>query len=64
MDYMNDPVIAEEPRALREIHAARLMIQDERKGLTAREFGNAAKDGAIAIAKKYNIPLVWADIHR
>ncbi|GHU57380.1 hypothetical protein FACS189442_6350 [Spirochaetia bacterium] len=61
-DYMNDPAIADEPRPVREIHAARLMIQDERKGMTATEFGEAARQDAIAISKKYGLPLVWADL--
>ena len=34
-DYMNDPDLANEPSALREVHAIRLMIQDETKGMTA-----------------------------
>jgi hypothetical protein len=38
------------------------MIQDERKGMTAREFSEAAKEDAIAISKKYGLPLVWADL--
>jgi hypothetical protein len=61
-DYMNDPAIADEPLPVREIHAARLMIQDERKGMTAREFSQAAEDHTIAIFKKYGLPLVWADL--
>ena len=36
-DYMNDPDLADEPQALREVHAIRLMIQDETKGMTASE---------------------------
>jgi hypothetical protein len=36
-DYMNDPEIANEPMALREIHAIRLKLQDERKGMTNEE---------------------------
>jgi hypothetical protein len=36
-DYLNDPDLANEPSALREVHAARLMIQDETKGMTAEE---------------------------
>ena len=61
-DYMDDPAIADEPRALREIHAARLMIQDERKNMTMREFSMAAEADAIRISQKYGIPLVWADL--
>ena len=36
-DYLNDPDLVNEPSALREVHAARLMIQDETKGMTAEE---------------------------
>jgi hypothetical protein len=36
-DYLNDPDLVNEPLALREVHAARLMIQDETKGMTAEE---------------------------
>ena len=61
-DYMKDAAIADEPRPVREIHAARLMIQDERKGMTATEFGEAARQDAIRISQKYGIPLVWADL--
>jgi hypothetical protein len=62
-DYMNDPAITDEPRPVREIHAARLMIQDERKGMTASEFSQSAEDSSIAISKKYGLPLVWADLN-
>jgi hypothetical protein len=61
-DYLNDPAIADELRPVREIHAARLMIQDERKNMTIREFSQAAREDAIAISKKYGLPLVWADL--
>jgi len=36
-DYLNDPDLANEPAALREVHAARLMIQDETKEMTPEE---------------------------
>jgi len=36
-DYLNDPDLANEPSALREVHAIRLMIHDETKGMTAAE---------------------------
>jgi len=36
-DYLKDPDLANEPEALREVHAARLMIQDETKDMTATE---------------------------
>ena len=37
-DYLSDPEIVNEPSALREIHAIRLKIHDERKGMTAAEY--------------------------
>jgi hypothetical protein len=36
-EYYNDPEIINEPSAMREIHAIRLMLADERKGMTAEE---------------------------
>jgi len=36
-DYMNDTDLKNEPSALREIHAIRLMIHDEIKDMTAME---------------------------
>ncbi|MCL2722299.1 MAG: hypothetical protein FWD47_13300 [Treponema sp.] len=36
-DYMKDPDIAHEPSALREVHAIRLKIHDETKGMTVAE---------------------------
>jgi hypothetical protein len=36
-DYMNTPEIAKEPMFLREIHAARLMLQDETAGMSVQE---------------------------
>jgi hypothetical protein len=36
-EYINDPGLAGEPEALRELHAIRLKIHDEIKGMTAAE---------------------------
>jgi hypothetical protein len=38
-DYMNDPRLLNDtsPEPVREVHAARLKIQDETKGMTAAE---------------------------
>jgi hypothetical protein len=36
-DYLKDPALAGEPRALREVHAMRLKVQDEIRGMTAVE---------------------------
>ena len=37
-DYLNDPDLADEPAALREVHAIRLKLHDERKGITSAEY--------------------------
>jgi hypothetical protein len=36
-DYMKLPELSNEPVALREVHAIRLMIHDETKNITAEE---------------------------
>jgi hypothetical protein len=36
-DYLKDPDLANEPEALREVHAIRLLIHDETKGMTPSE---------------------------
>jgi hypothetical protein len=36
-DYLNTPELAGEPEFLQEIHAARLKIQDDIKGMTVAE---------------------------
>jgi hypothetical protein len=36
-DYLSTPELAGEPEFLQEIHAARLKIQDETKGMTVAE---------------------------
>jgi len=43
---MSDPDIADEPEALREIHAIRLMIYDETKDMTAAEHTACYKGSA------------------
>jgi len=46
-DYLNDPDLADEPAALREVHAIRLMIRDKTKGMTVSErtaFYNGSAD--------------------
>lgn len=45
-DYMNDPDIIDEPMALREIHAIRLKIYDETKGMTASEYNSYVHERA------------------
>jgi hypothetical protein len=48
-DYLNDPDLANEPMALREIHAIRLMIHEETKGLTAEEHTSYFKGSAARL---------------
>jgi hypothetical protein len=43
-DYMNDPDIINEPMALREIHAIRLKIHDERKGMSIAEYNALVRE--------------------
>jgi len=45
-DYMKDPDLAREPEALREVHAIRLKLQDERKGMTAAEYNAVVRQRA------------------
>jgi hypothetical protein len=52
-DYLNTPEIANEPLYLREVHAARLKIHDERKGMTDREFVDSLNARYADILKKY-----------
>jgi hypothetical protein len=61
-DYLNDPALANEPSALREAHAVRLMIYDETKGMTASEHTAYFHEGAraafsrLGISPKYTNP--------
>ena len=49
-EYLKDPDLANEPAVLREIHAIRLMIQDETKGMTISERTAYYNDSAIGFA--------------
>lgn len=46
-DYMNDPEIAHEPMPWREIHAIRLKIYDETKGMTDAEYNALVRQRAM-----------------
>ena len=59
-DYMNDPDLADEPQALREVHAIRLMIQDETKGMTAAEHTAYYHEGAKAAFARLGITPKYA----
>jgi hypothetical protein len=45
-DYLNDPELVNEPSALREVHAIRLKIHDERKGMTTTEYNTIVHERA------------------
>jgi len=55
---MNDPGIINEPMPLREIHAIRLKIYNETKGMTADERRAYYADGLDEICQQYNIKIV------
>jgi hypothetical protein len=67
IDYMNDPRMAEladEPYPVREVHAWRLQVQDEKRGMTDEQItafyakGRAETD---EFCDKHGIPrLKWA----
>jgi hypothetical protein len=52
-DYLNTPEIADEPLYLREVHAARLKIHDERNGMSGKEFVDSLNAKYAAILEKY-----------
>ena len=45
-EYLNDPDLANEPEALREIHAIRLKLQDERIGMSPAEYNAIVRERA------------------
>jgi hypothetical protein len=56
--YFNDPDIVNEPPPLREIHAIRLMIYDEIKGMTLDERRAYYTNGLDDICRQFNIKIV------
>jgi hypothetical protein len=61
-DYMNDPALVNEPRALREVHAARLKIQEETKNMTIEEKNAYYHHGAVAFFSWLGITPKYADL--
>jgi hypothetical protein len=55
-EYMNDPDLAGEPEALREVHAIRLKIHDETKGMTAAEHTAYFHEGAARFLASNTAP--------
>jgi hypothetical protein len=62
-EYMNDPRMLNDPdmaaalEPVKEIHAARLMIQDETAGMTAAEKAAYHKKNAAALFSGLGLPL-------
>ena len=68
LECYNDPSIANEPRPLREVHAARLMIAHENEGLTTAQWVEKTNAKAVAIAVKYGLKMDqnkwWQDLFK
>jgi len=66
-DYMNDPRILEDseimeaPECIREIHAIRLKLQDERAGMTIEEHVAYVNEKAKAILARWGLSHLYAD---
>jgi hypothetical protein len=60
-EYRNDPRIDQtEPEYLREIHAIRLRLQDEQRGLSCEQVTKTMRENTIDIFARNNLPLRWA----
>ena len=58
-EYYNDPDVINEHPVLREIHAIRLQLRDEREGLTMAEYNamvSERADAFLAECQKYKQP--------
>lgn len=55
--YYNDPEIAEEPAPLREVHAIRLKIYEDTKGMTADERKKYYAQGLDEATAKYGLKM-------
>jgi hypothetical protein len=53
---LNDPGMAEALEPVREIHAARLMIQDETAGMTAAQKSEYLKKNTLAMFASMGLP--------
>ena len=54
-DYMETPEIINEPLYLREVHAARLKIQDETKNMSSEEWLNYWKQKEEEMIKEFGL---------
>ena len=54
-DYLNDPDLVNEPMPLREIHAIRLMLDDEMKDMTQEERVACINDRTGTIMQRFGL---------
>ena len=57
-EYLNDPDIINEPRPLREVHAIRLMLHEETKNMTPREYTRYVHDQAMNAIEKHGLKVI------
>jgi hypothetical protein len=57
-EYYNVPEIVNEPKPLREVHAARLLIYDRTKDMDNRQITEYYRHSAETAAHKYGFKLV------
>ena len=55
LDYMDDKDIVNEPMALREVHAIRLLIQDETKDMTPKQRGERTRKAVVEAENRLGI---------
>ena len=53
--YMDDPDIVDEPMALREVHAIRLMLREEAKNMTPEEHTRHVRERTRNVIEKYGL---------
>ena len=55
LDYMDTADIVSEPTALREVHAIRLLIQDEKKDLTPEQREARTRNAVLEAEKRLGV---------
>ena len=55
LDYMDNADIVSEPTALREVHAIRLLIQDEKKDLTPEQREERTRNAVLEAEKRLGV---------
>ena len=55
LDYMDKDDIVNEPTALREVHAIRLLIQDEKKDLTPEQREELTRNAVLEAEKRLGV---------